>query len=318
VRACVSVCLHPYLSVSEGLCACETASERAGPSVCCACASTCVCVCGSVYGGEGVGVFICVRTRVSVRARVSVHACLLRLSMCVGSCVSIGLHLRACVFDVCVCVCSERVCAPRRCAHSRGTAATCGIYSSACAALCGRARVVAARCHWPGSRAFGRRCHLEEPHGQRTMGWPVFPHVRDRRRRRHLRHWRHQHGRRHRLHLLQGRVGEHRRRCVAGLGPGVAWSGGYHWGPRGALRGGVRGGYEGVLQGHQGAPRGYLEGTSAALRGYLEGTQGVLRGIRVVLLGTQGYSGGTRGLVLGYLRGTQEALMGHLEVYGGT
>ncbi len=35
------------------------------------------------------------------------------------------------------------MCAPALCAHSRGTAATCGIDSSARAARCGRARVVA-------------------------------------------------------------------------------------------------------------------------------------------------------------------------------
>ncbi len=67
--------------------------------------------------------------------------------MCVCSCIPIGLHLRACV-----CVCSERVCAPRRCARTsfgywgteavprlprvllhqhRVPAGTCRIYSSA-------------------------------------------------------------------------------------------------------------------------------------------------------------------------------------------
>jgi hypothetical protein len=46
------------------------------------------------------------------------------------------------------CVCVASLCAP-----SHRTAATCGISSSACAARCGRARVVAVRCHRPGSRA---------------------------------------------------------------------------------------------------------------------------------------------------------------------
>ncbi len=39
------------------------------------------------------------------------------MRVCISG-ISIGLHLLACVFDVCVRVCSERVCAPRRFART--------------------------------------------------------------------------------------------------------------------------------------------------------------------------------------------------------
>jgi hypothetical protein len=57
------------------------------------------------------------------------------------------------------------------------------------------------------------RCRrdVHRSHHQRAVGWPIFAHV-DRRRRRHLRPRRLWHRR-----PLQGRLGEHRRRCAAGL-----------------------------------------------------------------------------------------------------
>ncbi len=85
------------------------------------------------------------------------------------------------------------------------------------------------------------------PYGQRGMGWPIWAHVRGRRRRRHLRHrrrlfqW-------HRQLLLRGRLGEHRRRCAAGL---------CRWGSvggviKGVLSGVQRGGTRGVLKEYPG------------------------------------------------------------------
>jgi hypothetical protein len=77
---------------------------------------------------------------------------------------------RACAFDVCACV--GNVCAAALCAHTRDTAGTCGIYSSARDYAGGRA----------GMFAFGAICrHLrmrcrrdvDEPHTQRGMGWPT-------------------------------------------------------------------------------------------------------------------------------------------------
>ncbi len=77
----------------------------------------------------------------------------------------------------------------------------------------------------------GRRGELDVPHGQRAVGWPIWAHVRGRRRRRHLR------PRRRHYHLLRGRVGEHRRRYTTGLS---------RWGV-------VRGVIKGVLSGvHRG------------------------------------------------------------------
>jgi hypothetical protein len=137
------------------------------------------------------------------------------------------------------------------CGHSRGPAATCGIYSSArdarvaaraCLGLCHRPVFAVLRSVSPARFArVGRRCDVEIPYGQRAVGWAKRPHVRDRRRRRHLRHRRlGQQRRRH--HFLQGRVGQHRRGCVTGLAPGVV--GAYRVGTQGVLEG-----TEGALQG---------------------------------------------------------------------
>jgi hypothetical protein len=107
----------------------------------------------------------CVVKCVFVRARVCV--CGARACACMRPCTSafvsahvrVFVHLhrialsRGCVFYVCVyrtCVRAAALCAP---SGSRGTAATCGIYSAARDALCGRTRAVAVRCHRPGSRA---------------------------------------------------------------------------------------------------------------------------------------------------------------------
>jgi hypothetical protein len=128
-------------------------SRRGFRCVCvCLCASACacnervrvhgfVCVCASVCVVNG-RVRTCVRPGACarVRARVSVRACL-----CDVRCVFESPP--DCIFSACVCwtcVRSERVCAARRCARTLvARAATCGIYSSARAVRCGRARVVA-------------------------------------------------------------------------------------------------------------------------------------------------------------------------------
>ncbi len=108
-----------------------------------------------------------------------------------------------------MCACSERVRAPRRCARPAIARRRLAVLIARPSPRVGRARIcLFAR--------VGRRCHVEMPHGQRAVGWPRRAHVRGRRRRRHLRH------RRLRLlqrNLLQRRVGEHRRRCAAGLSP---------------------------------------------------------------------------------------------------
>ncbi len=110
----------------------------------------------------------CLRALACVRARVP-----LRARKCVCSCISIGLRLRARGFDVCVC--SARVCAPRRGAHSRGAAATCGMNSSARAArvvslgAIGRARALQVS---PGRAPQAARCGLGDI---RTRPWSTPP-----------------------------------------------------------------------------------------------------------------------------------------------
>jgi hypothetical protein len=178
----------------------------------CVCARACVCVCVSVY------VCVCV---------------------CVCSRAPLGLAVRACVRSVCertACVWAAALCAP-----SHRTAATCGIYSSARAARCGRACAVAFGATGRLSRAFGRRCDVDVPHGQRAVGCARTAHVRGRRRRRHLRHRRLQPW----CRLPPRRVGEHRRRCA-----GRTRSGGWSGGTRGGTTGGsTRVKYSGVLRG---------------------------------------------------------------------
>jgi hypothetical protein len=114
-------------------------------------------------------------------------------------------------------VCSERVRAPRRFARPPIARRRLAVLIARPAPRVAAARAVAFGATGRVSRAFGRRRHLDVPHGRRGMGWPICAHVRDRRRRRHLRH------RRRRHHRLPRRVGEHRRRCAAGLRRG--WSG---------------------------------------------------------------------------------------------
>jgi hypothetical protein len=166
------------------------------------------------------------------------HVCLAFLSarFCVCVCASVRAFLKSvfsffrvsvCVGLTCVCV---HVHVHQRCARTPvARAGTGGIYSSA--ATVGRPRVRFALVIGRFARV-GRRCELDEPHDQRAMvqcksgwaAWPIWAHVGGRRRR-HLRH------RRPRRHLLPGRVGEHRRRCAAGLAPGVV--GGYRVGTTG-------------------------------------------------------------------------------------
>ncbi len=86
-----------------------------------------------------------------------------------------------------------------------------------------------------------RRRHVEMPYGQRAVGCAFWAHDRDRRSRHHLRHRRH----RHQRHPLPGRVGEHRRRCAAGLARGG-------WGVLVGYSRGITGGTRGVVQGYPG------------------------------------------------------------------
>jgi hypothetical protein len=157
------------------------------------------------------------------------RACLSARTVCM-----LMLLMRVCV-RVCVCVCllvclCARACtacvnelcarAPRGCMRppiARRRRAV--LIAQPAPRVGGRARGCV-RCHRPGSRAFCRRCHLDVPHGQRGMGCAFWAHVRGRRRRRHLRHRRQRLGRRRQPRQLPGRVGEHRRRCAAGLSLG--------------------------------------------------------------------------------------------------
>jgi hypothetical protein len=85
------------------------------------CASACndrvrvhgfVCLCSSVCVVNGrvfVRAFVCLRACVRPRTRAFVSEC----ALC--PCISTRLHLLcACVRPTCVCLCSERVCAPSR------------------------------------------------------------------------------------------------------------------------------------------------------------------------------------------------------------
>ncbi len=137
-------------------------------------------------------------------------------------------------------VCSERVRAPRRCARPPIVRRRLAVFIARPAPRVAAARAVAFGATGRLSRAFGRRCDVDVPHGQRAVGCAIFAHVGGRRRlRRHLRH------RRPRQHRLPRRVGEHRRRC-AGRTRSRGWSGV----GRGGTRGGTRVGYSGVLRGY--------------------------------------------------------------------
>jgi hypothetical protein len=173
----------------------------------------------------------CVLVDLCGRARLRVCRCAcVRARARVCACLLIRLCARACT--ACVTERFTRACASRLHAPCHRTAATCSIYSSARTTRCDRARLVAFGATGRACARVGCRGELDEPHGQRAVGWPRRAHVRGRRRRRHLRHRR----RRRRPHLLQRRVGEHRRRCTAGLSLGVVG---------GVLDGGTRGGAKG-------------------------------------------------------------------------
>ncbi len=104
VRASVCVCVR----VCGGLCACATACERVGPSVCARAAlSVCVCVRVSVWQR----LWRCVRLCAHALGACA-FVCVRPACMCVCSCTRafVSAHFRR--------VCSEHACAPRRCARS--------------------------------------------------------------------------------------------------------------------------------------------------------------------------------------------------------
>ncbi len=186
----------------EGVCA-RACKKRERLRVC-----SFVCLCSFV--------FVCACARLcSLCACARVRACMLA---CVSACARVRAFASDCVFAHAR-VCSERVYAQRRCARPPIARRRRAVFIARPAPRVADARAWLRSCDRPGSRAFGRRCHLDEPHDQRAVGCATRAHIRDRRRRRHLRHRR----LRPRLqHLLPGRVGEHRRRCAAGLSPGWA------------------------------------------------------------------------------------------------
>jgi hypothetical protein len=213
--------------------------------------------------------FVCVRMRVRVRL----------MNVCVGIALCARVRLRVKRMRVCAFALGfarvhvrVRVSVPARCAGTLvARRRLVGINSSAC-----DLRAAARAClRWCDRRAHGRRCYVDEPHTQAAVGCASLPHVRGRRRRRHLRHRRLllQDGHHH---LLPGRVGEHRRRCVAGLRQGG---------------GRMVGGTTGVLHGSsRGTPR-YskaLQSTPRVLQG-CRGTMGTYyKGSTIVLKECQG------------------------------
>ncbi len=211
----------------------------------CACVRLCVCVRLCSFAR----VLVCVRLCACARVR----ACMLA---CVSACACVRAFASDCVFAHAR-VCSKRVYAQRRCARPPIARRRLAVFIARPAPRVADARAWLRSCDRPGSRAFGRRCHLDELHDQRAVGCAARAHVRGRRRWHHLRHRRlrprHQ-------RLLPGRVGEHRRRCVAGLSPG-----GGRWGTRGVLR---------VLRGNHGVLRAsirVLRSTRGVLHGYSRG-----------------------------------------------
>jgi hypothetical protein len=213
-------------------------------------------VCVSVYGGGvWVRVFICVRTHwVRVRARVPLCAHVRGFGFR-GFPPDRNLaaaFARVCVLRVCVCVCSEHLCAPRQCARPLVARRRLAIFIARPAPRF----AAACACLWlvppAGLERVGRRSDVHQSYGQRAVGCAIWAHVRGRRRRRHLRHRRQQRHLTLPPLLLLGRVGEHRRRCAAGLGRGGS--------------AGTRGGYKGaeprqsahaVPARYSGVPRGY-------------------------------------------------------------
>ncbi len=156
--------------------------------------SVCVCACAHVCGC----VHLRARTRARVRAcmRASVSACACNCAI-PSDCTSARM-------------CSERVCALRRCARPPIARRRLAVSIARPAPRVAAARAVAFGATGRLSHAFGRRCDVDVPHGQRGMGCATGAHVRGRRRRRHLRHRR----LRHRHHLPQGCIREHGRRCA--------------------------------------------------------------------------------------------------------
>jgi hypothetical protein len=159
----------------------------------------------------------------------------------------------------------------------------------------------------------GRRYHVDLPCDQRAVGCACWAHVRDRRRRRHLRHrrlllrWHHLQQSRH---LPQRRVGEHRWRCVTGLGQGGI---------------GVLNGHSGVVIGdvllgnYCGHYWGYRRGTIGVwgvLSGDSRGTLGVLYGdprrtrwdVPRYVRDTKGNREALNGYSAGYRQGAGEGL----------
>ncbi len=172
----------------------------------------------------GVRAQVRVCARMCVRARVSVHAFVcVRLRMC-SAAPSASIFARVRVWNDCFCV--PRVCLGG-CAGAGAARRGPAVLIARPAAPgrpgvlgCGSVRSVL------GVARVGRRCDVDEPYPQGRMGCAMGAHIRDRRRRRHLRH--------RRQRWLPGRVGEHQRRCAAGLGQ------------RGSTTGAQRG-YYGVL-----------------------------------------------------------------------
>jgi hypothetical protein len=218
VSVCVCACVRATrgcVSESVSVPRCARASANVGGCVWqrpCGCVGL-MCVCLRVivmrkceFACVSVRAFVCMRRSVSARARACARACVCcGVRSCARAsvfCRSIGKHLRACV--ACLCAARLGVCASALCGRSGGMAGTSGINS-----------VVAVRCDRPVVARVGRRCELHQSYPQGGMGCAMGAHVGGRRRRRHLRH------RRQQLpHLLQRRVGEHRRRCAAGLSRG--------------------------------------------------------------------------------------------------
>ncbi len=159
---------------------------------------------------------VCSLIRAVARARVSADARVCaRVRVCM--CVPLGLSVCACVHSVC----ERALCtAPRRCARPPIARRRRAVFIARPAPGFAAARAWLRSAPPAGLARVGRRCHVDEPHGQRGMGCALLPNVRGRRRRRHL------HPRRQRR--PQRRLGEHRRRCA-----GRTEFGGGRWGTRG-------------------------------------------------------------------------------------
>jgi hypothetical protein len=221
---------------------------------------------------------------------VFVHTCSVSASACVRAFPSDCTFARVCSERVRVY--RTRVRAAALCTHSRGTAATCGINSSARAACCSRACVVAfdatgrARARWrkvsPSPIVPSRRNGLRE---EGSRPWSTLPAPSTS------------------SAATTATVTPPSRTC--GRAPtevrGRTRSRGGRWGTGWVPCG--------VLSGSTGVPQRYL--------GVLRGSLGVLRSTQGV---KQGYSRGTKGL--GHLGGTSGALRGYfggtLGVLGGT